>query len=281
MRASLAEIIRGSIGRVRDPQIQTALAEAYQAPSALKVISEAESFCTTLTSAKWSAELLARLLSGWRSTHGTALFVSGLVIRIQRQARAADSTARQHLFEAAAEMGEIISEDTGVDDLPHNELFTRFANQLVGDDRWQLNCYTIPASERFRNFVKRARLRGAIEEAILMTAASESWNCGEYAYLEPRLTHWMKDFLGFDHGTIRNAIKYVSHHTGSVESGHFLHAINAWERYCHAHGSKPDPAKAKYTFVSYLEHLFRPFKSLNDLFVNTSAARLLPDDSST
>jgi hypothetical protein len=34
-------------------------------------------------------------------------------------------------------MGELIAEDTGVDDTPHSELFVRFATCVVGDERRQ------------------------------------------------------------------------------------------------------------------------------------------------
>ena len=49
---------------------------------------------------------------------------------------AADGEPSLLLHRAAAEVGEIIPEDTGVDDTPHSELYVDFANYLLGDDRW-------------------------------------------------------------------------------------------------------------------------------------------------
>jgi hypothetical protein len=265
MAIGIATIAGKGIERVHDTSIRTALKEAYESSAALSVSKVAQDVLDRFATANWPVEVLAPFLSSWRSTHGTALFVSGLVVRLQREARDSSAVARPIFFEAAAEMSEIIAEDTGIDDTPHNELFTRFANKLVGDDRWQLSHYSTPASLDFRDYVKRGRLVGPTEEAILMTAASESWNSAEYSYFETSLRRWMREVLGYNEDTLEDTIAYVSHHSGEVELGHFLHALNAWSLYCEAKEEPVDPLKVKLAFESYFEHLRRPFEGLKKL----------------
>jgi hypothetical protein len=258
----IAGITNNGIKRIQNATLRAALEEAYGSPAALAVIEMAHRVFSRLVGSKWPIEILAQFLSGWRSTHGTALFVSGLIIRLQREARAAELPARALLFDASAEMGEIIAEDAGVDDTLHNELFASFANQLVGDDRWQLEKFAMPLCLEFREYVKRERLSGPIEEAILITAASESWNSGEYSYADPLMRGWMKNILGFTDAIVENAIAYVSHHSGTVELDHFLHALSAWRFYCEAKGKPADPRNALRAFESYFDHLLGAFEEL-------------------
>ena len=267
--ADIAAVTSKGIERVQDTLVRTALEEAYGSRAALSVMTTAQNVFRRLTASRVPIEVLARFVSGWRSTHGTSLFVSGLIVRLQREAQLADLSARTLLFESAAEVGEIIAEDTGVDDTPHNELFTRFADRVVGDDRWKLSAYSMPACEQFRKYVKQERLAGPIEEAILVTAASESWNSGEYSYCEPVMRQWMRAVLGHSNEALDDAIAYVSHHTGDVELGHFLHALDGWALYCKAKGKTADPGKVRQVFESYFDHLQGPFREL-ELLLETA-----------
>ena len=167
------------------------------------------------------------------------------MIRLLREASGADGHAAALLYRAAAEVGEIIPEDTGVDDTPHSELYIEFANFLVGHDLWQLNRYSIEPCERFRRYVKGQRLEAQIEDALLTTAASENWNTGEYTYLDDMLRPWLVDRLGHDAALAEEKAVYVSVHAGKTELGHFLHALAAWQLYCRAHGAAPGSKRVR------------------------------------
>lgn len=261
----IGSVAREGISSIPDSRLRDVLDAVYQSPQGVRAVVTAQRVFNRLTSSKWPAEQLRRFFSGWRSTHGTALFVSGLVIRIHREACGAPEPVRLLLHQAAAEIGEIIAEDTGVDDTPHNELFVRFASHVVGDDQWQLDRYLVPACERFRSQVKERRLAAPIEEAILTTAASESWNTGEYTYFDSLIRPWLTDILGHPADIIEKKVAYVTVHAGETELGHFRHALAAWELYCRAIGNDADPMKAKLAFECYLAGVGSAFAELEQV----------------
>jgi hypothetical protein len=193
-----------------------------------------------------------------------------MIIRLHRRAREAEGAARLLFFEAAAEIGEVIPEDTGVDDAPHHELFAHFANFLVGDDRWQLDRYSVPGCERHRRELKEKRLSGDLEDAILLTAASENWNSGEFTYLEPMAKRWMTDVLGHSAQLATRGLAYVSHHSGKTELGHFLHVLKAWDLYCQAAGIVPDVGRARVALETNLAGVSAAFSSLENVLVQSA-----------
>jgi hypothetical protein len=260
-------IARQGIALVQNDRLRAALDAVYTSPRAIKTVETAHRVFERLTSEKLSTRKLRQFVSGWRSTHGTALYVSGLIVRLHRKAREVDKGARALLYQAAAEIGEVICEDTGVDDVPHNERFERFANFIVGDDQWQLSRYSVPACMRFRNYVQQQRLTADIEDAILTTAASENWNTGEYTYFSHLIEHWAIEFPEEPETALDGPFAYVTVHAGETELGHFLHALKAWELYCVAVGLQADPRKAAHCLESYLDALRLAFDGLEQLLI--------------
>jgi hypothetical protein len=253
------------IALIEEKPLQEALASAYQTVTARRAVAAAEATFDRLTRQPWAPGTLARFLNGWRSTHVTALYVSGLMIRLLREAARASGEPSALLYRAAAEVGEIIPEDTGVDDTPHSELYVTFANFLLGSDGWQLNRYSSPTCEEFRSYVKAQRLEADIEDALLTTAASENWNTGEYTYLDGLLRPWLVDVLGRDAKEVEEKGVYVSVHAGKTELGHFLHALTAWQFYCQANGRPADPARARAVLLRYLDGVGQAFTALGQI----------------
>jgi hypothetical protein len=129
-------VAREGIALVDDRRLQAALEGAYRSDNGIRAVETAERVLKKLTSARWPSEVLHRFLSGWGATHGTVVFVSGLMIRAQREARALSEPGRSLLYGASAEIGEIIPEDVDLHGPPHSELFVNFANAVAGDDTW-------------------------------------------------------------------------------------------------------------------------------------------------
>jgi hypothetical protein len=255
LRNSIGSIAREGIALVPNSALRETLDSIYRSPVAIRAVETAQRVFDRLVTRKWPAETLCRFLSGWHATHGTALFVSGLLIRVLRLEDNASDTSRSLLCRAAAQIGEIIPEDTGVDDIPHIDRFIQFADFVVGDDQWKLSRFAVEGCERFREFVKKQRLSAPIEEAILTTAASENWNTGEYTFLENALTVWLTDVMGRPADLVKEKMAYVTVHAGETELGHFLHALKAWELYCRAVGHTADPATAGQVFERYLDRV--------------------------
>jgi hypothetical protein len=257
-------IARRGIGLIDDPDLREALDQVYRSEAAACAGEAARGVFDRLTSRRHSVDRLCRFIRGWQSTHGTALYVSALMIRLGREAGKTGGPQRLLLYQAAAEIGEVIPEDTGVDDVPHSERFAQFANQVIGDDRWKGDRYCVRACEQLRTYVKQQRLQAPIEDAILTTAASENWNSGEYTYFSAGIVPWLVGTLGLDETLARESAKYVTVHAGETEVGHFLHALSAWKMYCTARGTTPDPARAKRAFEGYLKHVGEAFAALGD-----------------
>jgi len=258
-------IARQGIGLVQNDGLRSALDAVYRSPLGIKVVDVAHHVFERLTAERLPAQKLCQFVSGWGSTHGTALYVSGLVIRLQRAARETGEASRTLLYRAATEIGEVIGEDTGVDDVPHRERFERFANFVVGNDQWKLDRYDVPACVRFREYAKERRLGADLEDAILTTAASENWNTGEYTYFNSLVERWAVDVLGYPLALREERFAYIAVHAGETELGHFLHALKAWELYCDAVGRPADPRKAARCLESYLRALTLAFKGLEQV----------------
>ena len=259
-------VAREGIALVEDRRLQAALEGAYRSDNGIRAVETAERVLKKLTSARWPSEVLHRFLSGWGATHGTVAFVSGLMIRAQREARALSEPGRSLLYGASAEIGEIIPDDVGLHGPPHSELFVNFANAVAGDDTWQLSRYAVPACQEFRRFVQERRLAGPLQDGILTTAASENWNTGEYTYFNSIACKWMTDVLSYSAEKAENACAYVSIHAGETELGHFRHALKAWELHCEATGQIADPARARNAFDTYLTRIGTAFAALGRLF---------------
>lgn len=247
---------------VDDAPLRLSLEAAYASNSACRAVESAEALFDTLTSRLWDKDAIARFLSGWYSTHGSALYVSGLIIRITRLADGLAGKSGVVMRSAASEVCEVIPEDTGVDDTPHHQLFSEFATGLLADDRWKLDSYRVTACDSFRKQMMDRRLRGDIEEAILFTAASEHWNTGEYEYLNSTIRPWVQGHMGINGGIAEDSLSYITHHCGDTELGHFLHMIRAWKFYCEAMGIPADPEKARNIFETYLAGVDKAFQSI-------------------
>jgi hypothetical protein len=261
-------IARQGIALIENPALRQALDAAYCTPQGVYAAKVARHVFDGLTAVGVPHDRICRFLAGWHATHGTSQFVSGLMIRMLRSAEEATEPGRLILYRAAGLIGEIIPEDTGVDDTPHNELFARFANSLVGDDRWRLDRYQVPGCERFRAYVKNQRLHAPIDEAILTTAVSENWNSGEYTYFNAVAGPWITHVLGQPAVGLEDRVAYVAVHAGETELGHFLHAMDAWQRYCQASGCKAEPEKAKEIFTQYLTRIRAAFEALAEVLAS-------------
>jgi hypothetical protein len=261
----LIEIATAGIRQIEDPVLQKTLLNVYELQSVKQTALIAQRVFDKLVVSNWPQEVLKRFISGWRATHGTALFVSGLMIRMLREASGLTGEQSALAYRAAKEIGEIISEDTGVNDIPHNELFTTFADALCDSDDWKLVGAAVPQCERFRNFVKRKRLEASIEEAILVTAASENWNTGEYSYFTQFIQNWLTDVIGLSEQQTEQASAYVTGHAGDTELTHFLHAISSWQSFCKATGKNADPTFAAKMFESYIIEIRSAYEALESI----------------
>jgi hypothetical protein len=262
----ISSIAKQGIALIENKGLACALEAAYDSPEGTLAVAKAHHVFKLLTSSKWPVETICRFLSGWHSTHGTALFVGGLIIRIHREARKARERARPLLYEAAAEIGEVIPEDTGVDDIPHHERFAEFATYIVGDDRWQLGRYTLPACRAFRDHLKDQRLAAPVERGILAIAASENWNTGEYTYLNTMIHPWIVKCVVDSAKAAKEKAAYISVHAGQTELRHFLHALKSWDFYCQAKGKVADPMDAKQAFERHLRGMCDVFGELEKVF---------------
>ena len=199
MSTGIHAFISEGLLRLSDVELRLGIEDFYNSDEGQRSFSCAEELFNRLTSSNWSKSQLRRFLWGWGATHGTSAFVSGLMIRLQREAIAAGQANPEGcllMHCAAAEIGEIISEDTGVDGVSHMQLFVQLANSLIGDDSWRLDENSMPACNRFRGIIRQRRLKDPIEGAILTTMASECWNVGEYSYFDTLIQSWMTEQLG-------------------------------------------------------------------------------------
>jgi hypothetical protein len=259
---TIRETALQAISLIENPPLRNSLEHVYSSTDICDVLDTVQSTFDRFVSRQWNADTLAKFIAGWSATHGTVIYVGGMIIRILREAQAASDRKRDLLFSVAHETAEVIPEDTGVDDIPHHELFSRFGEAVVGDDRWKLNQYSNPECDHFRNLMKHRRLQGPIDEALLFTAASEHWNTGEFEYFNSVLPVDM-DSLPGTRPIVGLDRDYLSHHCGDTELGHFLHMIRAWTLYCEAHAICPDPSVAGRIFTQYALELKPTFEAIN------------------
>lgn len=251
------------LAKLDSSSLREAISAAFESPVGKASVESARRVIDRLTSRIWPPTTLCRFISGWNSLHGTALFVSGLVVRCHQEARISSGIdAKSLIFEAAAELSELIAEDTGAIGTPHHELFALLADHLVGDDMWRLDRFQVSGCSKFRAWLGERRLRASIEEGILTTAASELWNAAEYSYLDSKARQWLSSLHNAEPKEIEQKLAYITVHAGETELGHFRHALTAWDFYCQAKGVRPS-AEIAYRCVSgYLGQIGTAFEAL-------------------
>lgn len=277
LSGTISSIAKQGVALVEDAGLREALRAAYDSPQSVKAVETAQRVFKRLSQFRWRLETLCDFLSGWRSTHGTALFVSGLMVRMHREAAQTQRPNQALLYRAISELGEVISEDTGLAttpglaDAPHNELFAEFANFIADDsDQWLLGTHVQQKCEHFRSYIKRQRLIRPIEDGLLTTAASENWNSGEYTYFNGMVLPWVTRILEKDGAEAKKKVEYIDIHAGNTELSHFLHALDAWKLYCRATNKKADPTKAGEAFIDYFEAIGSAFGELDLLLAGAT-----------
>lgn len=266
----IQSIVLKNLQKVDNTELRQEFIKTYGSRIAIKTIEQTQAFFSELTTSSTLDETqLRNFLNAYNTVHGTSTYVAALMIRLGRLARdSRNNSSKQNFFTAQQEIGEIIAEDTGVDDVPHLELFEKFALAVIGDDSWKSSQYRNLVCVEFRDYVKGQRIgrRGDFligeEEGILTTAASEIFNSGEYTFFSNLIDRWFTQTL--DKGIIsrKDALAYVKVHAGETESGHFIHALKAWELYCTALGKKPDVEIAREISLDYLLRIGKCFESM-------------------
>lgn len=252
----------------RANELEKALLAVVDTPDHRQATLNAEQAFWRLSQQEAGSDSLNSFLNGWKTVHITGLYVAGLMIRVEREAHAAraagDDVKASLLSEAAYHIGEIIPEDTGLDGPQHGVLFERLATAVAGDDTWKLDENAIPECDAFRRFVELGRTKGPVEDAILITAASENWNTGEYTYASPITNEWLGRAHQMDETRAKATNAYVSVHAGDTELDHFTHALKAWQLYNEANGTEARPEKAAEVFSDYAERASVAYAALRD-----------------
>jgi hypothetical protein len=261
---TIAGVARNGIQLIREKSLREALLNVYDRPLCKEAALLAQSVFENMFSSEGTIEKRGCFLNGWQATHLSALFVSGLTIRMLREASQLRYQRQLEMFKAAAEIVEVIGEDTGVDDTPHFELYNEFASAVMRSDAWRMQMFRVPSCESFRKYVMETRTQGPVEEAILTTMASENWNTGEYTFAATGVIQWMVDKLGLPIDIAQRRSAYVTVHAGETELGHFLHAVQSWYHYCQAYGKKPDEDLAAHILENYILRAGEAFSGLKE-----------------
>lgn len=268
---SMQSLLLRGVGLIEDTELHAALRSVFFDTEGLTAIEACCRFFDELTTQPWSQPVLNRFVSGWGDLHQSAMYVSGMIVRVLRACtNERDADSRQLFVLAASELAEVIPEDAGVDGPPHDELFRTFGCCLTGTDEWQSGRFKTPACQDFRSFIRDQRLKAPLQEAMLTTAASEHWNSGEYTICEPSIRAWMQDLLKRDVSDVKQAMPYISAHAGETEASHFLHAIRAWQNYCQAIRIPADPELAANVFRQYLIRLAATYESFREIWNSES-----------
>src|SRR4051812_49169920 len=106
MPEGIADVARQGIVLIEDHALRHALDAVYLSVKGIEAAKTAQRVFDCLVSSTWPSSTLCRFLSGWRSTHLTTTFVSGLVIRMLRKACLASGHSRDLHFRAAGAIGE-------------------------------------------------------------------------------------------------------------------------------------------------------------------------------
>lgn len=224
-----------------------------------------ESFFNLLSAYAWPREALEVVMRSYREEHLTSPFMAALAIRIMRLASASeDARVAQTLYESSALVQDTIAEDLGVEEgkLAHTDLFQPLANAVCGDDDWVKDKHLIAEAREFREWVRKQRLESPLFDALATTISSEIFNHGEYSASLPSWETLLKARLRMSESQADQAILYVRIHTGDTESGHFLCAVQALEKYCTATGEAFDAERVGSICAEYIDRAGRVFSSL-------------------
>ncbi|TWT50095.1 hypothetical protein KOR42_36410 [Thalassoglobus neptunius] len=262
----IRDILREATGRIGDHRLAEAVNGVYESSSSRETILLTKDFWDRLTTNTWPQETLRFFASGWHDLHQSAFFVAGLQVRLQRDAASWSPEHLPDLIHASSELAEIISEDTGVDGTPHDELYRNFARSLTGDDLWSLDRYTVPACKTFRIYVRESRLSAPISNAILAVAASEQWNTAEYSLCSQLMKNWQPS-EAVHH--CRLDLEYVDVHAGETELGHLLHALNAWRFFLKTDPTADQISDVSTIFQHHIDQVKLAYLGLHHVLDNT------------
>ena len=142
-------------------------------------------------------------------------------------------------------------------------LYERLANSVCKGDEWKLDANRINSAYEFGNWVHHQRVVADIETGLLTTIASEIYNHGEYTFAAPLFRAWMETLLGFSPEATRHSLAYIVVHTGTTESDHFMHGIDALKSYYAGIGMSMDYEKVTASCAEYLKRVAGAFAGID------------------
>lgn len=190
-----------------------------------------------LTGRRQDSEALCHFFHSWSQTNNSAATVAGignrLTLMLHRGHQVSDEGA---LLRALTSLDRIIDEDLAVTHrVLHADMFYHMATSIVGDDRWLSRRYLHPAAKDFKEWKDRNSLRDRDPViALLTTLTHEIYTHGEVEFILPLFRRWLAEDYGFNDAAIRQALTWISVHTGPTEKDHFFHALNALEHFATA-----------------------------------------------
>lgn len=268
-------VVKETIGSIPDYDLAAAVLKSFEKEELS--IKQVESFFARLSSQVWPKSVLHRFFHAWRDTHLSSSSVAAMTCRLLSLADENSNDA--HCFTAAASANsKIVHEDLGLCGETHANLYDRLANVVCRTDEWKLETHRVASAYQFGAWVHHERVVNNIACGLQTTIASEIYNHGEYTFVEPLLRLWMQDLLGLSPEQTRRSLAYITVHTGSTESDHFMHGVEALKYYSSGVGTDFSYESVSATSAEYLRRVGSAFAGMNAIFndIAVSSAQYVP-----
>jgi hypothetical protein len=252
---AISSIAKNALLNLADRDLADAIGSAFDHEAL--VIKRIESVFERLAERAWSPPTLMKFFAGWRDTHLTSSSVAALVCRLLAQNEQSPA-----FICAAQSAANIIHEDLGLTGETHHRLFERLANRMCSSDQWKLDAFAVKSARGFSQWVHHQRVSAPIDEALITTIASEIYNHGEYTYASPLFRKWIQEQHLVPSEQIQSTLAYILVHTGATESDHFLHCVEALEKYLEGCGGQLDLTQVTSTCRRYFYKLGLAFAGI-------------------
>ncbi|HTP26002.1 MAG TPA: hypothetical protein VMK12_10125 [Anaeromyxobacteraceae bacterium] len=217
-------------------------------------------------------DIRRQFFASWQRTNNSALSVEGLANRMTQEGEAKceslDAVNALRLFRAAGRMNRIADEDLGVGGgTLHFELYYRMATACAGrDDQWQSRRYCLPAAEAFKSWLDAMRLRAPILVGLYSLLVHEGYTHAELETIAAPFHEWATSGLGLSLHEARQALAWITVHTGGTEKNHFAHSCASLMHYLEGSGTLIDLGVAGETFRTYLQLKGAVMAQLNETY---------------
>lgn len=269
----ITAIARQAAATIADPALRNAYARAFErGESSVRTV---ERCLTKVTDRTLPGETVRSFLRSWRDTHFTAKFTAAVAQVLRDGAAVAGNAHARRELGAAAECAQAITDDDlGLrhgDD--HGELFTRLAEGVSGDARWESASHAIAPAQELKRWAGKTLLESASSPtALICMGAFELFHRGECTVAAARFEHLLSEVWGVPAAKAAELVEYPRVHGVEADLHNLGCAMKGVEHFYASQGKAVDYREVEEIATAFFARLGQVFSTLERMIDNAPEA---------